>query len=193
MKAIAIVFPCVTVIPKITKAPLDTNILSSGDVNFTCIAIGKPRATITWSRNTNTITNNIYKDIPGIIINSIVGNCTIDDPLSQCLSSSTLQITDAAAVDSGEYTCIATNKVGSNEKTAKLIVNGNSGLSVYTMNQTSIDCVHKTKRHDNVLCREMLHVYSMKDAIFTHSQLDCAWMKLYKSFSFGIGHFPYQM
>jgi len=48
-----------------------------------------------------------------------VGNCTVDDPLSQCASSSTLQITDATAIDSGEYTCAATNKV---EKAAKLVI-----------------------------------------------------------------------
>ena len=58
------------------------------------------------------------------------------------MSSSTLQITDATAVNSGEYTCTATNKAGSDELTAKLIVSG------------KIQCVCKknSKQGSNVLC-----------------------------------------
>ena len=59
-----------------------------------------------------------------MVSNSVMGNCTITDPPSQCVSSSTLQILNTRAVDSGEYTCIATNEAGRNIETANLIVNG---------------------------------------------------------------------
>lgn len=44
--------------------------------------------------------------------------------ISQCVSSSTLQIVSTTAVDSGEYTCVANNVAGSDAGTAQLIVNG---------------------------------------------------------------------
>ena len=72
------------------------------------------------------ISSNSLSDrgVPVIITNSIMGNCTITDPPSQCVSSSTLQISNTRAVDSGEYTCVATNVAGMDDGTAQLIVNG---------------------------------------------------------------------
>jgi len=59
-----------------------------------------------------------------IITNSTIGNCSITDPPSQCVSSNTLQILNTRVVDSREYTCVATNEAGSDAMTASLIVNG---------------------------------------------------------------------
>ena len=72
------------------------------------------------------ISNNSLSDggVPVIITNSIMGNCTFTDPPSQCVSSSTLQILNTRAVDSGEYTCVATNVAGRDEESISLIVNG---------------------------------------------------------------------
>jgi len=41
-----------------------------------------------------------------------------------CNSSSMLQILNTRAVDSGEYTCVATNNIGRDVASAQLIVNG---------------------------------------------------------------------
>ena len=59
-----------------------------------------------------------------VVTNSTIGNCSITDPLSQCVSSSTLQILNTRVVDSGEYTCVATNEAGSDTATVQLIVDG---------------------------------------------------------------------
>ena len=59
-----------------------------------------------------------------MVSNSVMGNCTITDPPSQCVSSSTLQILNTRAVDSGEYTCVASNEVGNDTVTAQLIIDG---------------------------------------------------------------------
>ena len=120
-------FFVVVVIPVITLTPTNTTVTSGEDVNFTCTATGKPRAVISWLRNNNKmISNNSLSDggVPVIITNSTMGNCTITDPPSQCVSSSRLQIFNTRAVDSGEYTCVANNVAGSVDGTTKLIVNG---------------------------------------------------------------------
>ena len=62
--------------------------------------------------------------VPVIITNSIMGNCTITDPPSQCVSSSTLQILNTRAVYSGEYTCVATNEEGIDSTSSFLDIHG---------------------------------------------------------------------
>ena len=116
-----------TVVPIITQPPTNTTVTSGEVVNFTCTATGKPRAVISWLRNNNeVISNNSLSDggVPVIITNSIMGNCTITDPPSQCVSSSTLQILNTRAVDSGEYTCVANNQAGNDKMMIALVVNG---------------------------------------------------------------------
>ena len=100
--------------------------LSGSSVNFTCAATGKPRPAISWFRNDSKLLTNHLSGggIPVVITNSVMGNCTITDPPSQCVSSSTLQILNTRAVDSGEYTCIASNEAGSDTVMINLIVNG---------------------------------------------------------------------
>ena len=113
--------------PHFTVPPTNATITSGEDVNFTCTATGKPRAVISWLRNNNeVINNNSLSDggVPVIITNSAIGNCSITDPPSQCVSSSTLQILKTRAVDSGEYSCVANNVAGSDAGAAQLIVNG---------------------------------------------------------------------
>ena len=117
-----------TVLPNITLPPTNATVTSDEDVNFTCTVTGKPRAVISWLRNNNeVISNKSLSDggVPVIITNSIMGNCTITDPPSQCVSSSRLQILNTRAVDSGKYTCVATNVAGRDEIIFVLIVNGN--------------------------------------------------------------------
>ena len=88
------------------------------------------------------ISNNSLSDrgVPVIITNSIMGNCTITDPPSQCVSSSTLQILNTRAVDSGEYTCVANTVAGKDEVIATLIVNGMYTISIVTV--PIILCMH---------------------------------------------------
>jgi len=76
--------------------------------------------------NNEVISNNSLSDggVPVIITNSTIGNCSITNPPSECVSSSTLQILKIRAVDSGEYNCIANNVAGNNTGAAQLIVNG---------------------------------------------------------------------
>ena len=115
------------VVPVIMQPPVHRNITSGEVVNFTCTATGKPQAVISWLRNNNeVISSNSLSDggVPVIITSSIMGNCTITDPPSQCVSSSRLQILNTRAVDSGEYTCVANNVAGMDDGTAQLIVNG---------------------------------------------------------------------
>ena len=111
-----------------TKPPVSRKITSGEDVNFTCTATGKPRAVISWLRNNNeVISNNSLSDggVPVIITNSTIGNCSITDPPSQCVSSSTLQILNATVHDNGKYTCIAANEVGTISSSVRLMINGN--------------------------------------------------------------------
>ena len=111
----------------ITQPPTNTTVTSGEDVNFTCTATGKPRAVISWLRNNNEVINeNSLSDggVPVIITNSIMGNCTMTDPRSECVSSSRLEILKTRAVDSGEYTCVASNVAGRDDEITLLIVNG---------------------------------------------------------------------
>ena len=115
------------VAPVITQPPLDKILTANKNANISCTATGKPQAVISWLRNNNEIiSNNSLSDggVSVIITNSTIGNCSITDPPSQCVSSSTLQILNTRAVDSGEYTCLATNEAGRDTKAATLIVNG---------------------------------------------------------------------
>ena len=72
------------------------------------------------------ISDNSISDrgVPVIITNSIMGNCTMTDPRSECVSSSKLEILKTRAVDSGEYTCVASNVAGRDDETTLLVVNG---------------------------------------------------------------------
>ena len=119
---------CFPAVVPIVEPLIDRNTTSGEDVNFTCTATGTPQAVISWFRNDNELLNNHSSDggIPVVISNSVMGNCTITDPPSQCVSSSTLQILNTRTVDSGEYTCVASNEVGRDTAILNVIINGTS-------------------------------------------------------------------
>ena len=53
------------------------------------------------------------------------GDCIITDPASDCVITSTLEINDVVANDSGEYVCTAINDAGSDTIPVSLTVHGN--------------------------------------------------------------------
>ena len=59
-----------------------------------------------------------------------MGNCTITDPPSECVSSSRLEILKTRAVDSGEYTCVASSVAGTDSASTSLIVNGEQNVII---------------------------------------------------------------
>ena len=99
---------------------------TTNSVTFTCSANANPRALIQWIFNGNVLRN--MSDTDGtkyLITNETEGNCAITDPPSQCETSSTLEIFNTQPADSGEYTCNASNAVGTSIESAELTIIGN--------------------------------------------------------------------
>ena len=116
MKPLFIIFtvsPVVTVINQIIISP-NTAVLN-------CSATAKPLAEIQWIRNGITLTDNTTKFT---LINIIQGPCYITSPLSECLLTSILEITNTLPQDGGEYMCVASNPAGNDMETVLLTVNG---------------------------------------------------------------------
>ena len=105
--------------------PSDQTVLSPDTVSFKCSSTGRPRADIYWISKDNIVISNTTEKF--VISTYAIGNCNISDP---CMSSSTLQILNTRAVDSGEYTCVATNIVGNYSSTTILIVNGKHSICI---------------------------------------------------------------
>ena len=105
--------------------PSDQTVLSPDTVSFKCSSAGRPRADIYWISKDNIVISNTTEKF--VISTYAIGNCNISDP---CMSSSTLQILNTRAVDSGEYTCVATNIVGNYSSTTILIVNGKHSICI---------------------------------------------------------------
>lgn len=111
-------------------------ILLLDNAKMKCNVTAKPQAVIKWFRhNKELISHYTLSDggVPVIITDNIMKDCNIDSPLSQCMSYSTLQISDSRTVDSGDYTCTATNLAGKDESTMSLIVNGDSLIHNQTL------------------------------------------------------------
>jgi len=122
-----------TAIPVISQPPEERTVTSNDNVTFVCTVTSKPQAIIYWIRNNTVLISNISLSdggVPFVITISTIGNCTPSNSPSQCASSSTLQILSTRAVDSGEYTCVATNKAGSDTATVQLIVNDKHHLTI---------------------------------------------------------------
>ena len=115
-------FIFIVVLPVITIPPDDQTVLSPEVASFNCSSTGKPRVDMYWIDRDNVLINDTTDKY--ILSTYTIGNCTITDPPSQCVSSSTLQILNTRTVDSGEYTCVVTNEVGNYSSSTILIVNG---------------------------------------------------------------------
>ena len=118
--------------PVCITQPLDTSIETLSNMTFCCTVVAKPQAFIEWIKNGNTMTNvsddcNITKVI---ITRSTKGSCTITDPLSECETSSLLNIFNTKPDDSGNYICNASNQAGYVEANAYLSVDGMCNINV---------------------------------------------------------------
>ena len=91
-------------------SPVDAVVLSPEKAIFYCEASGVLTPNITWRMNEETIESE-SEDIT-ILIDS-VGDTR----------KSTLQILNTLAIDTGTYTCVATNAAGSDTASAELAVN----------------------------------------------------------------------
>ena len=150
---------------------MDRILTSNENVNFSCVTTGTPQAVISWLRNNNVlISSNSLSDggVPVVISNSVMGNCTITDPPSQCVSSSTLQILNTRAVDSGEYTCIASNEVGRDTAIFNVIVNG---TSVYIAGVTLVLIQDGILQKNYTVVQHYLRIYPY----FSKKKSICIW------------------
>ena len=119
-----------TVVPVITYPPDNfTLVVNEGmSVTFTCNATGIPAPTIMWFRNNaefNTTTNSrvrINDPTDPVIVSSPTGNVSS--------VSRGLMISDTMDPDSGTYSCVASNGVGSIEQEFELFV-GSKGTYVH--------------------------------------------------------------
>ncbi|XP_043273621.1 neuroglian isoform X2 [Venturia canescens] len=85
---------------EITQPPMDLATVDREDVRLTCRAFGAPKPAIKWIRNGQELTGGRYKTL-------ITGD---------------LEIKNVGFLDSGSYTCHASNKLGSDEASASLVV-----------------------------------------------------------------------
>ena len=92
-------------------------------MRFYCSATGKPIPTIKWLRYNLQLDSSVQPQFT--ITYSTEGSvCGKQDLPTLCNSSSRLEILNSRAVDSGEYSCVATNNFGSDMASAELTVNG---------------------------------------------------------------------
>ena len=115
--------------PVITTPPVSQKYETLNNVTFACIAVGNPRPVIQWELNRNMLNNRSDSDgIKILIIQTTMGNCIISDPPSHCETSSLLKIFNLQFSDSGEYTCNASNNVGTITQSAMLTALGKFAL-----------------------------------------------------------------
>ena len=100
------------VVPRITKKPVDTNVLFMRTVLLECIAIGNPRPTIVW----------LHRGKPLKL-----------DGRRRLLENNNqkLVITNVEQSDSGRYTCVAENEIGRDRISAYLLVIGMETFPIY--------------------------------------------------------------
>jgi len=100
---------------------MNQTVESTDMTTIKCSATAKPRAEIQWMRDGMVLSDNSTWIT---ISNDEQGDCIITRPPSECMLTSTLEITGTIPDDAGEYVCNATNPAGSVLETALLIVNG---------------------------------------------------------------------
>ena len=93
--------------PEVTVLPATQNVTENQTATFNCSVRGSPKPEVTWSK----------------VNGSLVAGSFVSD------KNGTLKITKPKFSDSGDYTCIAINALGRDERTATLIVEGNKNLS----------------------------------------------------------------
>lgn len=86
--------------PEITQPPMDLATVDRKDVRLTCRVFGAPKPAVKWIRNGQELTGGRYKTL-------VTGD---------------LEIKNVGFLDSGTYTCHASNKLGSDEASASLTV-----------------------------------------------------------------------
>ena len=78
---------------------------------------------IQWRFNGNELRNSLDSDGSRYYItNEIEGYCLVIDPISQCETSSTLEIVNTQLADSGKYACYVSNAAGATIVSANLTV-----------------------------------------------------------------------
>jgi len=118
------------VFPDIEIHPIKDLVTAPNAVIFTCMVTAKPQALVYLTRNNLTLSESMRY----LINSTLTGNC-FSGSISECVSSSTLQILNTRAADSGEYTCVATNEAGSDSRSSFLDVHGT--INIYSITQTS--------------------------------------------------------
>ena len=110
----------------ITERPEDTIVLLGGNVTFTCVAIGIPAPTITWSNEINGTINVISIDI------------------MYTMTTSMLTLTDLASFYFNQsYTCTASNERGMAKRSAVLTEGSELGANlIHLFLVNSMLCVY---------------------------------------------------
>ena len=111
-----------TVLPIITTPPANLTVIQLNSINLTCGASGVPTPDITWWRTwSNGSSTQLVSDGQ---------NISIKTSSSARNTASTLTIQSAQPSDAGNYTCTATNVVGSVSTTVNIFVQG-KGILIY--------------------------------------------------------------
>ncbi|XP_020617453.1 collectin-12-like [Orbicella faveolata] len=88
--------------PEVTVSPVTQTVTQNQTATFNCSVRGSPKPKVTWSK----------------VNGSLVAGSFVSD------KNGALKITKSTFSDSGDYMCIAVNVLGSDERTATLIVEG---------------------------------------------------------------------
>ena len=84
--------------PEITSHPKSVDIKEGGNVTFSCNSTANPLPTTSWTKDESAITN--------------------DSRISFSVVNKVLTITNVNRNDSGEYRCVASNKLGNDSSKA---------------------------------------------------------------------------
>ena len=120
--------------PEITSHPKSVDIKEGGNVTFSCNSTANPLPTTSWTKDESPITN--------------------DSRISYSVVNKVLTIMNVNRKDSGEYRCVASNKLGNDtSKAAELNVKCKfSGLSL------KISITNRTEHYNmqSLSCRKYL-------------------------------------
>ena len=120
--------------PEITSHPKSVDIKEGGNVTFSCNSTANPLPTTSWTKDKSPITN--------------------DSRISYSVVNKVLTIMNVNRKDSGEYRCVASNKLGNDtSKAAELNVKCKfSGLSL------KISITNRTEHYNmqSLSCRKYL-------------------------------------